>query len=174
LAAKFYIDEKLEIALSDRQINVHHYLSTPAPFSTLLWRVIVMSDDQYYEGYISIFDSSSDISLDAYHSSEFLLNDIKDEWDVQRLQWFTKGFYSVKQQEQNIILSDLRMGAECSYVFNFVVGEQTNTRIVKSRTEKVSDRPDLSLIGHVWDRIWDPSVSLAPVKTNGLCGISKK
>jgi inner membrane protein len=174
LAAKFYIDKKVELALSDRQINTHHYLSTPAPFSTLLWRVMVMSDDQYYEGYVSIFDSSSDVSLDAYHSSDFLLYNIKDEWDVQRLQWFTKGFYSVKQQQQNIILSDLRMGAECSYVFNFIVGEQTSTGIVKSRIEKVSDRPDLSLIGNVWDRIWDPSVSLAPVKTNGICDISKK
>ncbi|MFT7007292.1 MAG: inner membrane protein [Colwellia sp.] len=43
LAAKFYIDKKVETALNDRQIKAHHYLSTPAPFSTLLWRVLVMS-----------------------------------------------------------------------------------------------------------------------------------
>jgi inner membrane protein len=169
LTAKFYIDKKLAIALNDRQIKVDHYLSTPAPFSTLLWRVLVMSDGQYYVGYVSVFDSASDVSLEAYHSSDILLTNIKDDWDVQRLQWFTKGFYSVQANEQNIVLSDLRMGAECSYVFNFILGEQTSTGIIKSDVEKVSDRPDFSMLGSVWDRIWDASVSLTPLKKNGEC-----
>jgi inner membrane protein len=169
LTAKFYIDKKVTIALNDRQIKVDHYLSAPAPFSTLLWRVLVMSDGQYYEGYISVFDSASDVSLEAYHSSDALLTNIKNEWDVQRLQWFTKGFYSVKAEKQNIVLSDLRMGAECSYVFNFILGEQTSTGIVKSDVEKVSVRPDLTMLGSIWDRIWDASVSLAPLKKSGVC-----
>lgn len=169
LAAKAYIDQKVEIALNDRHINASHYLSTPAPLSTLLWRILVMSDGQYFEGYVSIFDSASDVSLEAYNSSDLLLTNIKDEWGVQRLQWFTKGFYSVKQDEQNIVFSDLRMGVECSYVFNFIVGVQTSTGIVTSNFEKVTERPDLNQLGSIWDRIWDPSVSLAPNKNNGVC-----
>ena len=173
LTAKFYIDKKVAIALHDRQIQAHHYLSTPAPFSTLLWRILVMSDGQYYEGYVSVFDSASDVSLDAYYSSDALLTNIRNEWGVQRLQWFTKGFYLVKEKEQHIILSDLRMGAECSYVFNFIVGEQTSAGVVKSDIEKVSNRPNLSMLGRIWDRIWDASVSLAPVKKNGVCANSE-
>jgi inner membrane protein len=169
LVAKFYIDKKVEVALIDRQIDVNGYLSTPAPFSTLLWRVLVMSEGQYYEGYVSVFDSASDVSLDAYYSSDSLLANIKDEWGVKRLQWFTKGFYSIKQEQQNIILTDLRMGVECSYVFNFIVGEQTSNGVVSRRVEKVSDRPDLSKLGNVWNRIWDPSVSLAPIMKNEAC-----
>lgn len=173
LAAKVYIDDKVAIALNDRQIKASDYLSTPAPLSTLLWRILVMADGQYYEGYVSIFDSASDVSLNVYHSSDYLLDNIKDEWGVKRLQWFTKGFYLVKQEQQDIVLSDLRMGAECSYVFNFIVGEQTNNGIVSSDIEKFSVRPDLSQIGSIWDRIWDPSVSLAPDKENGVCATRK-
>jgi inner membrane protein len=173
LVAKVYVDQKIETALNDRQIKVERYLSSPAPLSTLLWRILVMSDGQYYEGYVSIFDSASDVSLDIYHSSDFLLENIQDEWGVQRLQWFTKGFYSVTQEKQNIVLSDLRMGAECGYVFNFIVGEQTNTEIVVSDFKKFSVRPDLSQLGSLWDRIWDPSVSLAPNKKNGVCATSE-
>lgn len=173
LAAKFYIDEKVAIVLSDRQIKVNHYLSTPAPLSTLLWRILIMSDEQYYVGYVSIFDSVSDVSLDVYHSSDYLLDNIQDEWGVQRLQWFTKGFYSVKQDEQNIVLSDLRMGAECSYVFNFFVGKQTNNGVVTGTFEKVSDRPDLSQLGSIWDRIWDASVLMASNKKNAVCVTSE-
>jgi inner membrane protein len=173
LVVKLYIDDKVTTALNERQIKTHHYLSTPAPFSTLLWRVLVMSDGQYYEGYVSVFDSASEVSLEAYQSSDSLLTNLKDEWNVQRLQWFTKGFYSVKQEEQYIVLSDLRMGAECSYVFNFIVGEQTSMGIVKSHAEKVSARPDFSMLGSVWQRIWDPSVSLSPRRENGVCANSK-
>jgi inner membrane protein len=173
LAAKVYIDDKVAIALNDRQIKANHYLSTPAPLSTLLWRILVMSDGQYYEGYVSVFDSASDVSLNVYHSSDYLLDNIKGEWGVQRLQWFTKGFYSVNQNAQNIVLSDLRMGAECSYVFNFIIGEQTNHGIISRDVEKYSVRPDVSLIGSIWDRVWDPSVSLAPDRKNGKCVISQ-
>ena len=169
LGAKFYIDQTVKTALHDRQIQAEHYLSTPAPFSTLLWRILVMSGDEYYEGYVSIFDSPSEVSLDNYDSTESLLTGIEDEWDVQRLQWFTKGFYAVKQEEKNIILSDLRMGVECYYVFNFIVGEESEAGIVKRVVEKVSVRPDLSMLGSVWDRVWDSSVSLAPMLENGLC-----
>jgi inner membrane protein len=66
----------------------------------------------------------------------------------------------VRQKEQKVILSDLRMGAECSYVFNFVVGEKTMSGIQLGDFEKVTERPDLSKVGRIWDRIWDPSVSL--------------
>jgi inner membrane protein len=173
LAAKVYIDDKVAIALNDRQIKANHYLSTPAPFSTLLWRILIMSDGQYYEGYVSVFDSVSDVSLDVYDSSDYLLENIQDAWGVQRLQWFTKGFYSVKQDENNIVLSDLRMGVECSYAFNFLVGKQTNNGIVAGTFEKVSTRPDLSQLSKVWDRIWDASVSLAPHKKNGECVTSE-
>jgi inner membrane protein len=37
----------------------------------------------------------------------------------------------------------------------------------------VSDRPDLSLLGSIWDRIWEPSVSLATVMENGVCANRK-
>ena len=133
-----------------------------------------MSDGQYYEGYVSVFDSTSDVSLDVYNSSNFLLNSIQDEWGVQRLQWFTKGLYSVTQEKQKIVLTDLRMGAECGYVFNFIVGEQTDTGIVASDYEKFSVRPDLSQISKIWDRIWDSSISLAPAKKNAVCATSKE
>jgi inner membrane protein len=172
LAAKVYIDNKVAIALNDRQIQTNHYLSSPAPLSTLLWRIVVMSNGEYYEGYVSVFDSASDVSLDVYHTSDYLLDNIQNDWSVRRLQWFTKGFYSIKQDEQNIVLSDLRMGAECSYVFNFIVGKKTNNGVITSDVEKFSVQPDLSQIGNIWDRIWDPSISLSPSKENGVCATS--
>jgi inner membrane protein len=167
LFAKVAIDQKVETALISRGIQINAYVSTPAPLTTMLWRVVVMSDGDYYEGYASVFDNSKDVTLNAYQTYPELLTAIQDEWGVARLQWFTRGFYSVRQNKNNVVLSDLRMGVECSYAFNFVVGEQTSTGVKLGDFEKVTKRPDLSQVGRIWDRIWDPSVSLAsPLAAN--------
>lgn len=169
LIAKVAIDHKVETALIDRGIQVNAYVSTPAPLTTMLWRVVMMSDDHYYEGYASVFDRPQDITFNAYQTYPKLLNDIQDEWGVERLQWFTRGFYSVRQKQNKVVLSDLRMGIECSYVFSFVVGEQTTLGIQVGDFEKVTERPDLSQVSRIWDRIWDPSVSLASPLAKNDC-----
>jgi inner membrane protein len=167
LIAKVAIDHKVETALINRGIQANAYVSTPAPLTTMLWRIVVMSDDYYYEGYASVFDNSKDVTLNAYQTYPELLEDIQDEWGVVRLQWFTRGFYSVRQKQDKVVLSDLRMGVECSYAFNFVVGEQTGSGIKVGDFEKVTERPNLSQVGRIWDRIWDASVSLAsPLAAN--------
>lgn len=169
LGAKFYIDNKVQTQLSAKGITSEHYVSTPAPLSTLLWRIVVVSQDHYYEIYASIFDSPNQISIYKYNDQKELLNQATQFWGVQRLQWFTKGLYAVYPQKEKIVLTDLRMGAECNYVFNFVVGEQTNIGVIEGSYEKITQRPDISEISKVWDRIWDANVSLASRTDNNAC-----
>ena len=160
LILKVIIDDKAQTALSAQNIAVDRYISTPAPLTTLLWRFVAMSDGQYYEGYASVFDKPSEVTLHAYNTTPALLNDIKNEWGVKRLQWFTKGFYSVHEQQNSVVLSDLRMGMECQYVFNFKVGEINSNGVSVARFEKFSQRPSFNDIDKIWDRIWQPSNSL--------------
>ena len=160
LILKVIIDDKVTTALSDRQIKVNNYISTPAPLTTLLWRVVVMSDGQYYVAYASVFDEPNEVTINAYNTTPSLLDDINNDWGIKRLQWFTKGFYNVRQQQSNIILSDLRMGMECNYVFNFVVGEKTDLGVNVGNFEKISQRSNLRSMSKIWDRIWNPNISL--------------
>lgn len=162
LLAKWHIDHKIEQALIARGIENNLYESTPAPFTTLLWRAVLVDNDRYYEIFASVFDEPSEVSIDKYRTSPDLLNAVKDEWDVQRLQWFTKGLYSVRQEEQMIILSDLRMGIEGSYVFTFEVGKLTESGIEVADFTQIENRPDLGQADRLWDRIWDAQVSLTP------------
>ena len=171
LGAKVYIDKKVEAALVEQGKSSTHFMSTPAPLTTFLWRIVAMSNNQYYEGYASIFDSISEVSFTTFATDQDLLKNIDNEWGVQRLRWFTKGFYAIKQNGNNVVLQDLRMGAECGYVFNFAVGEYVEGTVVAGNYEKISMRPDLGQITSIWDRIWDPSVPLSPTLINGKCPI---
>jgi inner membrane protein len=70
-------------------------LATPAPFNTLLWRVVVMDDGGYHEGYYSLLDDRPVVRLERHASAARLLEPLRQDWTVQRLAWFSKGFYSV-------------------------------------------------------------------------------
>jgi len=155
---KVIVDDKVTTALSDRQIKVSNYISTPAPLTTFLWRIVVMSDGQYYVAYASVFDEPNEVTINAYNTTPALLNDIENEWGVKRLQWFTKGFYSVHEQQNNVVLSDLRMGMECQYVFNFKVGEISSKGVSIGSFEKFSHRSNFNDIDKIWNRIWDSSI----------------
>jgi len=72
-------------------------LVTPTPFNSLLWRIVVMDDDGYHEGLRSLLDESDEVELQFHGSQPELLQPLQDDWTVQRLAWFSKGFYSVQE-----------------------------------------------------------------------------
>ena len=162
IAAKWHIDTLNQEALAAKNIDTSTYMSTPAPFNTLLWRSVVVEDNRYFEIYTSVFDQASDVSVQEYQSSNELLSELEENWGVQRLQWFTKGLYSIKLQDDQVILSDLRMGLEGSYVFSFVIGNQSGDAVTQGSYEKVSSRPDITGLPLFFERIFDPSINLSP------------
>ena len=124
--AKFIVENNIENALQTQNIAYQKMFTTPSPFNSLLWRALVKVDTGYYEAFYSVLDKGSTIHFRYYGSDEKLLNGIENHWPVQRLKWFSKGLYSVSLHQQDIVISDLRMGAEPNYVFRFKVGELGN------------------------------------------------
>lgn len=70
-------------------------LVTPTPFNTLLWRVVVMEETGYHEGYYSLLDGERPVDFTRHASKPALLDGLREDWAVRRLAWFSKGFYSV-------------------------------------------------------------------------------
>ena len=163
VVAKWHIEQLNNAAFAQANISSDLVISTSAPMTTLLWRTVVMQEDHYYEVFTSVFDRAEDVSITRYETDPSLLASIQDKWEVQRLIWFTKGAYSVRQEEKRIILSDLRMGMEGAYVFTFEVGQiSQNGQISTSDFAQVSRRPDISDLPKVFQRIIDPSIRISP------------
>ena len=64
--------------------------------------------------------------------------------------------------QDDIIISDLRMGVEPNYVFRFKVGEISNPHALPSAPRLLVPVRDLSKLPLLWARIWDQSVALGP------------
>jgi len=158
LAAQQIITNKLH---ESHTVAPSQVLVQTTPFNTFLWRILVMDNDGYKVGYASIFDKGDDILLKHYSSQPALLSPLADTYAVQRLNWFTNGFYKAHQQEDKIIMTDLRMGREPdSYIFGFVIGLNNGQETTPTTNQRFSSRRDMGTISQIWDRIWDEDISL--------------
>lgn len=155
LGAKLYVDHEARDALAAQNIQADHVLTTPTPFNSLLWRIVAVNAEDYYEGFYSVLDDDNDIAFKAYPRSLTLLEPLAGYWPVQRLQWFTKDFYTVDLEGRDVVISDLRMGLTPSYVFRFKVGEMSNPHAREVPVERVMEARDYSLLEGLWERIWN-------------------
>ena len=159
IGAKLYIDQDVRRSLSQQSIEYRSFLTVPAPFNTLLWRVLVMDNHGYYEGFRSVLDNTSEIRFKHYPSDETLLDGLGGHWPVQRLQWFTHGFYAVQKRHRAIVISDLRMGLEPYYVFQFKIADIGNPHPVPAKSERFRTERGIERLNWIWRRIWkaDPT-----------------
>lgn len=95
--------------------------SVATPFNTLLYRVVVMTPGGYLIGDRSVVADSGPMRFAPHATDAAALQAAAHLPAVQRLTWFNGGFMRARQQGDALVLSDLRMGLEPAYSFNFAV-----------------------------------------------------
>jgi inner membrane protein len=152
-AAKFHVQDVARKELARQGIEHRQIVTLAAPFNTILWRVVVMTPDGYAEGWHSLLDSDHAIEFTHHRSATALLTGLESHWPVARLQWFTKGFYSVRPEGRDVVITDLRMGAEGYYAFQFKVGEIGNPHSVPMPSERLESTLDDAALTELWRRL---------------------
>jgi inner membrane protein len=121
-AAQAWVRVDVERALQAQGVAAQKVLVTPAPFNSLLWRIVALTpDDRYLEGFRSLLDGDRPPQFTAFDRGARLLPDYAGLWHVQRMVWFTRGFYKLERDDGGVVVTDLRMGQEPAYVFAFHV-----------------------------------------------------
>jgi inner membrane protein len=157
--------------LARRGIQPSQLLVTAAPFNTMLWRLVAIDGDRYLEGFDSLLDGAPpDWYAFPRHAEEAA--QLPDSWAVQRVDWFTKGAWAASHEDDALVLADLRMGMEPSYVFRFRVAERDEHgawQEIPDRMQRVGLRSDS--LGWAWRRIFasipKPGATALPPLTGG-------
>lgn len=121
LAAQAHTRDLAIASLEQQGIASDHVLVAPTPMS-LLWRVVAFETEQYHEGFYSLLDNNNEIAFKSFPSGRQWIESARDHWPVQQLEWFTDGMISASVTDDRLIINDLRMGVESSYIFRFDVG----------------------------------------------------
>lgn len=141
------------IAAQNAQQQLGDYqqiLVTPAPLNTLLWRIVIMTEQGYAEGFYSLLDETQQISFSLIQQDNTLKQQYATLKPVQQLQWFSRGFYALERQGDKLLLTDLRMGQQGSYAFQFVVDPLNRTAV----TQLPMRRDSAVALPWLWQRMW--------------------
>ncbi len=151
------VDRQVTAMLARQKVPYSQIIASPAPFNTLLWRVVGIDDSRYFEAYFSLLDGNVPLSVDVYPRNMALMAGLEDHPPVVKLARFTKGYYAFSIEDEHVVMTDLRMGSEPDYVFRFNVARRKEGRTTPIADEQVRTNRDWRGLVWVWKRIWDPT-----------------
>ncbi len=154
-AAKALVERAAAPTLAQLQLHDAAKFSVPTPFNTLLWRVVVLTDDGYLEGFYSLLADRGPMRFQRYLSDTKALAAAADLPAVKRLRWFANDFLKSQVIDQQLVLSDLRMGQEPGYIFIHAVARHGNPHWKPlDPPQRLPASVDARGLPLVWRRIW--------------------
>ena len=141
--AQWHVEKITDDYLAQHQWAVEQRLVTPTPFNTLLWRILVITPEGYSEGFYSLLDETPQLNLRSYPRDAHLFDAVRGNWEAERMAWFSHGFFKMSEADGNLIITDLRMGQEPFYSFNFVIAERSGDNWKAVTPRQVVQRPDI-------------------------------
>jgi inner membrane protein len=153
-----FIERRVTEKLARQQVSYSRLVASPAPLTTLLWRVVGIEKDRYFETYISLFDRDAPLSVRFYPRNLALMAGLEAHPPVAKLRWFTRGYYAFSAVGDSVVMTDLRMGAEPDYVFRFKVARLSASNPIPIDDERFKTNRDLRSLAWVWKRIWNAGV----------------
>ncbi|KEY60061.1 metal-dependent hydrolase [Serratia sp. DD3] len=165
VAAKSLVDQVASQSLAFLNLQNAPRFSTPLPFNTLAWRVIVMVPNGYWFGDRSLVADRGAMQFTYHASDNQALSQLTSVPSLQRLLWFTHGFVGVNVHrrdngEHRLILADLRMGLEPDYFFRYDIAgiDERGSWIAAPEIIQMSESGDIvKTLSWVWKRIYTPN-----------------
>ncbi|RZA36664.1 MAG: metal-dependent hydrolase [Lysobacteraceae bacterium] len=162
LLAKGMVDRQADRDLAAMGLGAVPRFSVPMPFNTLLWRVVAMTPQGYVIGDRSLVADSGPMRFQGHASNTQALVQARGIASVDQLTWFNRGFMRAQVVDGELVLSDLRMGLEPDYSFNFVVARMDGGqwRAVPPRQGRSAYRAPVAegglgqALAGLWTRIW--------------------
>ncbi len=153
LVAQQWATQMARASLQTQGIAAERLLVTPAPFNTVLWRLVAITPAHYHEAYVSLLDRHGHIRWLAHDRGSALIAQHATATPVATLAAFSHGFYRLRETpDHRLQMADLRMGQEPDYVFNFDFGPVDAVGSVPP--EFRSSRPDTAqALAWLWQRL---------------------
>jgi inner membrane protein len=131
VANKLHVNAVFDDALARQGLDMERVFTKPMPLTNVLWSAIAEDSTGYWIGYYSLFDESTQIDFHRVPKNHDLLDDAWNSAAVQRLRWFSRGYFTVSQRDGHRYVHDLRFGRSdfgvgigtAPYVFTFRLTE---------------------------------------------------
>ncbi|MDO6852955.1 metal-dependent hydrolase [Cellulophaga lytica] len=143
--------------LEEQNIVYSQIETKPSALNTILWTANVETEDAFYIGHYSFFDTKP-ILFSRYNKNHFLVNDLKDNPKMQRMIAISKGWYTIDTYKDFLYYNDLRFGTlgldynDQDFVFRYQIHKYGNVSISFSEIPKNRTQAK-KLLTDLWERI---------------------
>lgn len=167
LGMKMYMQPVFKTALAEQNIQYDQFMTAPTPLNTVLWYCVASNDEGNYMGYYSPFDKDKKIHFDYFPKQDELIAGLKQEHAVDRLIWFSKGHYIIREEEGQKRFYDVKFGkvgfegitSTNAFVFGFQIlknedGEYTFKEFRRGpETQSDTEMRFEELFQGLWERV---------------------
>lgn len=145
----------------DRQkILPEQYMTTPSPLNVFLWTGYAEANDTLYAGLYSVFDKDEEIEFQSFPQNKELLKPYRNQLPVERLIWFSRGYYAAEKKSEGLVVHDLRFGRSdlwltdgpAPFVWNYKLIFNSDSTEVTSFNQY---EPSFDMRADMWNRLFD-------------------
>jgi len=127
VAAQAHVTAKVMQPPEATGLDRSQVLVTPAPFNTVLWRIVLRGEESYHEGFYSLLDPLVEpgrpIRFREHDRGGRLEAKTAGFKGANMIRDFSKGFYALADDGRYATITDLRMGLHPFYSFSFAFAE---------------------------------------------------
>lgn len=105
------VDKQVSSSLAQQKIPNSGFITTPTPFNTWLWYIMVPADSGVFIGYRSVYDAKNYVTpFTFYPKNEQLLSGRENSKDVIYLKKFADSIYTIEKNHDSLIFTVPRFG----------------------------------------------------------------
>lgn len=116
---------KAQQQMASADINITRMKAMATPVNILLWQIL--AEDNLGRRY-EIISHSLDGKPAEYRQLPNQLKLVEQNADIKRLNWFSDNWTLLSEQDNQLILQDLRMGSAGQYFFGFIIAQKENNQ----------------------------------------------
>ena len=163
--AQAYVTTQVRQTVEARDLPAERILVTPTPFNTVLWRIVLMSEDDYREGFYSLLDPlrapQRRIRFERVARGAELDRRTIGLGGSDSIRAFSKGFYALVDDGRFVRITDLRMGQHPYFVFSFAFAEHHSEPLLPIEPFQMSQRIPLGPgLRWLWARLQGQDVPI--------------
>jgi inner membrane protein len=160
LVAQAHVEGVARETLAAQGLKADRLLISPLPFNTIAWRIVAVDEaaSSYHEGFYSLLDAPAPpaerIAFDRFERGNALAAELSGIDGVARIQAFSKGLWAMSENGGQLLITDLRMGQEPTYIFSFAVAERRSAPQTLVPSQQLGQRIDVDrALPWLWRRI---------------------
>jgi len=148
-------------ALKKENIDANRFVTNAYLLTNFLWTCTAETDDAYYQGLHSVFDTQP-ISFTKIEKQYHLLDDLETDYTIKTLRWFCDDFFCVTSRDDGRLqFNDLRFGSFSGkalggddFIFKFYLKKVGDSYEMEEAIGGPPEGEEQEVMGELWSRIW--------------------